>query len=190
MIKVGFDYVNKDQMVNFDEYGATQSGVVPGVYQSYVIEASWDGEKWYTVADYSQKTTDHPHDYIEFEEPFQARYIRFCNRAYTVSDHLSLRELRVFGKGMGEKPQPVTSFAGTRSQADPCQVELHWEPVPEAQGYIVRYGIAPDKLYLSYQVMDGSTLEMGSLNKNETYYFAIDVFNENGITPSEQTLTL
>ena len=176
--------------VNFDEYGATQSGVVPGVYQSYVIEASWDGEKWYTVADYSQKTTDHPHDYIEFEEPFQARYIRFCNRAYTVSDHLSLRELRVFGKGMGEKPQPVTSFAGTRSQADPCQVELHWEPVPEAQGYIVRYGIAPDKLYLSYQVMDGSTLEMGSLNKDETYYFAIDVFNENGITPSEQTLTL
>ena len=32
--------------VNFDEYGAKQKGFVPGVYQSYVIYASVNGEDW------------------------------------------------------------------------------------------------------------------------------------------------
>lgn len=90
--------------VNFDEYGAKQKGFVPAVYQSYVIYASVNGEDWYPVVDYSTKKTDTPHDYIEFEEPFKARYIKLQNKEYTVSSNLSVRDLRIFGNGLGSKP--------------------------------------------------------------------------------------
>ena len=71
--------------VNFDEYGANQKGAVSGVYQSYLIYASVNGEDWSLVVDYGTKKTDTPHDYIEFEEPFKARYIKLQNKEYMVS---------------------------------------------------------------------------------------------------------
>lgn len=172
--------------VNFDEYGAKQKGFVPGVYQSYVIYASVNGEDWYPVVDYSAKKTDTPHDYIEFEEPFKARYIKLQNKEYTVSSNLSVRDLRIFGNGLGSKPRPVNGFTVKRNEEDPCKVSLAWNEVPHAQGYIVRYGIAEDKLYSNFQVMGETSLEIGSLNKGVTYYFTIDTYNENGITRIEQ----
>ena len=172
--------------VNFDEYGAKQKGFVPGVYQSYVIYASVNGEDWYPVVDYSTKKTDTPHDYIEFEEPFKARYIKLQNKEYTVSSNLSVRDLRIFGNGLGSKPRPVNGFTVKRNEEDPCKVCLAWNEVPHAQGYIVRYGIAEDKLYSNFQVMGETSLEIGSLNKGVTYYFTIDTYNENGITRTEQ----
>lgn len=172
--------------VNFDEYGAKQKGFVPGVYQSYVIYASVNGEDWYPVVDYSTKKTDTPHDYIEFEESFKARYIKLQNKEYTVSSNLSVRDLRIFGNGLGSKPRPVNGFTVKRNEEDPCKVSLAWNEVPHAQGYIVRYGIAEDKLYSNFQVMGETSLEIGSLNKGVTYYFTIDTYNENGITRTEQ----
>lgn len=172
--------------VNFDEYGAKQKGFVPGVYQSYVIYASVNGEDWYPVVDYSTKKTDTPHDYIEFEEPFKARYIKLQNKEYTVSSNLSVRDLRIFGNGLGSKPRPVNGFTVKRNEEDPCKVSLAWNEMPHAQGYIVRYGIAEDKLYSNFQVMGETSLEIGSLNKGVTYYFTIDTYNENGITRTEQ----
>ena len=172
--------------VNFDEYGAKQTGFVPGVYQSYVIYASVNGEDWYPVVDYSTKKTDTTHDYIEFEEPFKARYIKLQNKEYTVSSNLSVRDLRIFGNGLGSKPRPVNGFTVKRNEEDPCKVSLAWNEVPHAQGYIVRYGIAEDKLYSNFQVMGETSLEIGSLNKGVTYYFTIDTYNENGITRTEQ----
>lgn len=172
--------------VNFDEYGAKQKGFVPAVYQSYVIYASVNGEDWYPVVDYSAKKTDTPHDYIEFEEPFKARYIKLQNKEYTVSSNLSVRDLRIFGNGLGSKPRPVNGFTVKRNEEDPCKVSLAWNEVPHAQGYIVRYGIAEDKLYSNFQMMGETSLEIGSLNKGVTYYFTIDTYNENGITRTEQ----
>ena len=172
--------------VNFDEYGAKQKGFVPAVYQSYVIYASVNGEDWYPVVDYSTKKTDTPHDYIEFEEPFKARYIKLQNKEYTVSSNLSVRDLRIFGNGLGSKPRPVNGFTVKRNEEEPCKVCLVWNEVPYAQGYIVRYGIAEDKLYSNFQVMGETSLEIGSLNKGVTYYFTIDTYNENGITRIEQ----
>lgn len=50
-------------------------------------------------------------------------------------------------------------------------------------GLIVRYGIAPDKLYNNSQVAGGDTsLEIGSLNSGVEYYFTVDSYNECGIT--------
>lgn len=172
--------------VNFDEYGAEQKGFEPDVYQSYTIGASVNGKDWYTVVDYSTKKTDTPHDYIEFEEPFKARYIKLQNKEYTVSSNLSVRDLRIFGNGLGSKPDAIHDFIVERDAADPCKVRLEWSEVPHVQGYIIRYGIAEDKLYNNFQVMGGTTLEIGSLNKGVTYYFTIDTYNENGVTQSSR----
>lgn len=176
--------------LNYDEYGATRQGVNPDVYQSYEIKASNDGEKWYTIVDNTDKRTDRPHDYIEFEEPFSARYIKWINKNYTVSDKVSLRELRIFGSGKGKTPQEVGEFSVRRDMADACKAVLLWDKSEGADGYIIRYGISADKLYSSYQVLEGTSLEIGSLNNNVTYYFAIDAYNENGISHGTKLIEL
>lgn len=61
---------------------------------------------------------------------------------------------------------------------------LIWKPVANAQGYNIRYGIAPDKLCNSYLVYDHSEILLTTLNVNQNYYYTIDTFNENGITTS------
>ena len=51
-----------------------------------------------------------------------------------------------------------------------------------AIGYHVRFGIAPDKLYSSYQVYGSEEALITTLNAGETYYYAIDAYNEIGVT--------
>ncbi|UVV76115.1 fibronectin type III domain-containing protein [Bacteroides fragilis] len=55
-----------------------------------------------------------------------------------------------------------------------------------AQGYNVLWGVAPDKLYSSWMVYGSNELEMKSLTIDQDYYFAVEAFNENGVSlPSE-----
>lgn len=176
--------------VNYDEYGATQKGVNPDLYQSYVIYASNDGNKWYTVVDNADKRTDRPHDYIEFEKPFRARYIKWVNKEYTVSNQVSLRELRIFGNGKREVPAPAEHLTVKRDMADPCKAVLLWDKSDGADGYVVRYGVSPDKLYNSFQVLQETALEIGSLNSGVTYYFAVDSYNGNGISRGNAPVAL
>jgi hypothetical protein len=57
--------------------------------------------------------------------------------------------------------------------------------VPGAVGYNIRWGIAPDKLYQNYQFWndEASTFELRALNVGIPYYFAIEAFDENGVSP-------
>jgi len=57
-----------------------------------------------------------------------------------------------------------------------------------AIGYNVRYGIAPDKLYSSRQGYEKCELDIGILNAGQDYWFAVDSFNDNGITSGEVML--
>ena len=171
--------------INYDEYGASQKGFVPDAYQGYVLSASRNGKDWYVIAAKSEKKTDTPHDYIEFEIPFDARFIKWENKAYTFSSNVSLREIRIFGKGYGNKPDAIQVLNVERNAVDACKCCLSWNPVNGADGYIIRYGISPDKLYNSIQVLnDSARLELSSLDANRNYYFSIAAFNENGIGPS------
>ena len=168
--------------VNYDEYGAKQKGVNKGLYESYVLSASHDGQKWYTIADFSKKRTDTPHDYVEFERPFRARYIRWENREYTVSDNVSLRELRVFGRAGGFPPSEVIGLQVTRDPKDLCRAKLTWQPTEGATGYVIRYGLSADKLYHSVQIPNTATeLEVTGLNNSPAYYFTVDAYNASGI---------
>lgn len=175
--------------INYDEYGATQKGLVPDIYQGYVLSASRNGKDWYVIVDRSEKKTDTPHDYIEFEIPFDARYIKWENKAYTVSSNVSLREIRVFGKGYGDKPEAIRTLQVERNVMDACKCRLTWNSVDAADGYIIRYGISPDKLYNSIQVACDSThVDFSSLDANRDYYFSITAFNENGVGQCFTTL--
>lgn len=168
--------------VNYDEQGATWKGRQPGLYQSYILYASHDGKTWYVIVDKSGKKTDTPHDYTEFKSAFKARYIKWENHTYTISNNVSLRELRIFGTGTGEKPTTPSALTVTPHPTDKCRATLQWEPTYGAKGYVIHAGIKPDKLYQTYQTADSTYLELTGLNADTEYYFSIDAYNENGVT--------
>ena len=51
-------------------------------------------------------------------------------------------------------------------------------------GYNLRWGIAPTKLYQTYQRFadQGTTLELRALNVGVAYWVAIESFDENGVS--------
>lgn len=53
---------------------------------------------------------------------------------------------------------------------DPMTCRLTWDKVEHATGYNVRFGIAPDKLYASYQVYGCEEAFITTLNAGQTYY--------------------
>jgi hypothetical protein len=118
---------------------------------------------------------------VELKVPVTARYIRLTNY-YVPDGKFAVSGLRVFGKGNGKLAQPVTTFQAIRDTADARNVTLTWPKSDSATGYNIRYGTKPGKLYHNYQVFDTNTLTIHSLNRLQQYYFAIDAFNENGIT--------
>lgn len=58
------------------------------------------------------------------------------------------------------------------------------------QGYIIRYGTAPDKLYTHYQVFAAQTVVVNTLMRGVDYYATIDSFNESGVTRGTETVYL
>ena len=71
-----------------------------------------------------------------------------------------------------------------RRNTDPRNCSVTWKPIPGTVGYNIRWGIAPDKLYQTWQVWAdaGNTLDIRALNVGQDYYFAIEVFNESGVS--------
>ncbi len=67
-----------------------------------------------------------------------------------------------------------------RDSSDRRRARITWNKSKDAIGYVIQYGITPEKLYNQYQVMDETKLKIDSLNRDVSCYFAIDVFNESG----------
>ncbi len=147
----------------------------------YLLEGSLDGESWFTLRDLSQAETDLPHPYFVLTPGTSLRYIRLTGVALPYGKKLAISGIRVFGLGTGSRCEAVTRCSAVMEDAMTCR--LTWQAVADAQGYNVRYGIAPDKLYNSWLVYDDCQLLLTTLNAGQTYYYAIDAFNENGITP-------
>jgi hypothetical protein len=62
--------------------------------------------------------------------------------------------------------------------------------VEGAQGYNVRWGIAPDKLYSSWLLYDKSELDLRCLVKGQEYFVQVEAFNENGISQVSETVRI
>jgi xylan 1,4-beta-xylosidase len=67
---------------------------------------------------------------------------------------------------------------------------VSWKAVPGAVAYNVRWGIQKDKLYQTYQVFADQppSLEVRALTLGENYFFAIEAFNENGVSKLSEVI--
>ena len=64
---------------------------------------------------------------------------------------------------------------------------LSWDKVEEAQGYNIRWGIAPEKMYSSWLIYakdlgEKCEFTIPSLSIDQDYYFSIESFNTAGIS--------
>ena len=167
--------------LNFFDYEETGFwGRMPNLRQRYLVEASVDGARWRVLVDYRNSFRDGPHNYIELDQPIEARYIRYRHH-YVPGKNLAMGDIRVFGLGRGKKPATVKGFTVVR-EADERNARISWKSVKGAQGYNVLWGVAPDKLYSSWIVYGDNSLDLRALTVGQKYYFAIESFNENGIS--------
>ena len=143
----------------------------------YTIEVSTDGESWALLEKVSRECSN---GYYEYADGVWARYVRLTGGALPYGQTLRVSGLRVFG--IGDGPKPVQALATAERLGD-LDAVIRWEPIPTAQGCNVRYGIAPDKLYMSWLVYDSNAVKLTTLIQGQDYYVCVDSFNENGITP-------
>lgn len=167
--------------VNFADNESTLKPGSKETFYRYKILASQDGRTWDVIADKSQNMADACHDYIQLEKPVLARYVKIEN--VSVPDgKFSIYDLRIFGTREGNTPAVVSEIAVARSEADTRKAFVEWPADDQATGFIVNYGTDPEKLYTSVMVYDSSSLMLTGLNRDVTYYFSVDSFNESGIT--------
>lgn len=145
----------------------------------YRLEASRDGQCWELLEDTARECSN---GYYEYPAGIEARYIRLTGGALPYGQALRVSGLRIFGSGGGQKPPKANASARRQGDLDAL---VRWEPIPGAQGCNVRYGIAPDKLYLSWLVYDANEVNLSTLIKGQDYYICVDSFNENGITEGD-----
>jgi xylan 1,4-beta-xylosidase len=181
-VDLGRAYAVRAVQVNFTDY---QSGIFETdetIYTQFRLHASVDGKRWSEIADLTKEKRDRPNAYLELAEVVRARFIRY-EHVYVGSPHLAISDLRVFGNGDGKPPATPRGLAARRD-SDPRNAFLAWKPVRGAVGYNIRWGVAPAKLYQTYQVWAdaGSELEIRALNVGQDYWFAIESFDENGVS--------
>jgi hypothetical protein len=166
--------------VNYHDYKSNMYGKIPGLRHRYVIEGSADGKRWSTLVDRSHNFKDVPNDYVELGISQTVRYIRYKN-IHVPTPHLAISDLRVFGIGSGKAPAPIKNLSVNR-YTDRRDALVSWERQAGAQGYNILWGIAPDKLYSSWMVYDKNELLLKSLSVDQSYFFAIEAFSENGVS--------
>jgi xylan 1,4-beta-xylosidase len=180
--------------VNFDQHDAKIAfGRGPGMgmgmginrnvsmsnprYQSFTLQVSGDNKNWSMLIDKSNNTVDNRHDYTELQEPVKARYVKLTNVFTPDSGKFAVQELRIFGNPSLAKFTEVKDVMIVRNPEDRRDATLLWKPVEGADGYVVSYGIEPDKLYNNYMVYDDYTITIHSLNRDPEYYFKVEAFD-------------
>lgn len=166
--------------INFHEFNANIFGRQPDIKHQFYIQTSEDGRNWKVLADYADNQKDQPHAYIELKTPTDARYVRYRNIS-TPNEHLAISGLRIFGKGYGNTPITPEGFEVDR-QSDRRNALLSWEPVEDAVGYVIYWGIEEDNLNNSVLMYEKPEYELRALNRDQEYYFQVEAFNENGIS--------
>jgi xylan 1,4-beta-xylosidase len=170
--------------VNFDRHDATVEvgrgfGAAAPLsrYQSYTIQTSNDNKNWSMLIDKSNNPFDNRHDYTELPQPAKARYVKITNVFTHDNGKFAIQEFRIFGNPGKAKFTKVTNIMAARNPEDRRDATITWQPVEGADGYVVRYGIEPNKLYNNYMVYDKYTITIHSLNKDPEYYFEVEAFD-------------
>jgi xylan 1,4-beta-xylosidase len=178
-LQVNFD--QHDAKIEFSRFRGMGMGMNRSTnnarYQSYTVQISNDDENWSILIDKSNNTQDLRHDYTELTEAVKARYVKLTNVFTPDSGKFAVKDLRIFGNPKEAKFTKVDNVFIVRDPEDRRDATLLWHPVKGADGYVIRYGIEPDKLYNSYMVYDAYTLTVHSLNKDPEYYFKVEAFD-------------
>lgn len=172
--------------VNYNDYKSNMFGKIKGLHHRYTIEGSVDGKSWQILVDRSDNYDDVPNDYVELNAPTRIRYIRY-NNIHVPTPHLSISDLRVFGIGTAKAPNRVEQVEVQR-KTDRRDVLISWKGTDNTQGYNVLWGISPDKLHSSWMVYDEAELELKSLSTDQSYYFSVEAFNENGVSKRSEII--
>jgi len=83
----------------------------------------------------------------------------------------------VFGNPKVGKSVKVKGLKVVRNPEDLREATLLWDPVPGADGYIIRYGLSKKQLYNSYIVYDTNFFKLHSLNTESKYVFRVESFD-------------
>jgi len=180
-IDLGAPFELRAVQVNYADYKSGLYGTDSTVYTRFLIKSSLDGRQWATVGDLSRETRDRPNAYIELP-PHSARYLRY-EHIHVGAANLAISDIRVFGNGSRKRPATPSGLTAKR-QTDERNAVIAWKPVRGVVGYNVRWGIAPTKLYQTYQWFadQGTTFELRALNVGQAYWAAIESFDENGVS--------
>ena len=173
--------------VNFADYKSGRFADAPDIYTEFTLQASADGQHWQEIARTLPPRRDRPNAYVELAQPASARFIRYVH-GHVGAINLAISDIRVFGNAAGPAPARPTNVSASR-HADQRDATIHWQQVPGAVGYNIRFGIRPDRLTLTHQLWAGElgngatlTKELRSLNVGVPYWVAIEAFNESGVS--------
>lgn len=171
---------------NFAEQDITYAGGRGTSFShKYKVEGAADtAGTWKMLIDKTANTADVPHDYVPLDSIVNVRYIKVTNAgAMPAGGKFAIRDLRVFGNANCSAPAGVASFTVARSASDKRMATVTWAKVAGADGYAIRLGILPNKLYNNYQILsaDSTSCVIRSLNVGVTYYFAMDSYSACGV---------
>ncbi len=167
--------------INYADQDATLMGKQHNIFHQYKLYASIDGKSWKLIVDKSKNHQDVPHDYLELAHPVQARYIKLEN-IHVPDGKFAISGFRLFGYGNGTKPNPVNGLTILRTANDKRSAWIKWTASDDAFGYNIYFGTDPDKLYNCMMVYGSNEYWFKGMDKDATYYYTIEAFNENGIS--------
>ncbi len=173
--------------INFAGKETKRKGTDSVLANQYLVEYSLDKKIWKKLIDRSTCSDYQANPYEELKTPIQAQYLKITNY-HVPQGTFAISDFRIFGSGSNHRPKKVSSFRAVRDYRNPHIVKMSWEKSANATGYNIRFGTDKDKLYHSYQVYKKTRLTVPCPDKSSTYWFEIDAFNENGITPGKLQL--
>ena len=174
--------------INFTDYKSTIFDSDSTVFTQFKLFASLNNKDWTLIADLSKQKHDRPNAYIELTKPIKARFIKY-EHGYVASRNLAISDFRVFGNGESSLPTKPTGVAVKRD-VDERNAFISWNVVPNVVGYNVLWGIAPDKLYETFQIWadEPTKLELRALTLGQKYFFRVEAFNENGVSAASDVV--
>lgn len=148
----------------------------------YILEGSTDGRYWSVLHDGRVDRADAPHRLVVLPEPRMLRHVRVTGVSSPWNAPLAVSGVRVFGLDDVPAPSAVTPIA---HRMGPLDAHVRWDASAGADGYNVRYGLRPDRLYHSWQVWADEELTVSTLNAGHAYWVAVDAFGPGGVTTGQ-----
>lgn len=167
----------------------------PTIAQRYRLEGSSDGTNWSILPQRSKPkgAPPLPLGCLLLQKNESLRHLRVTSGpTFALKGHLPIADLRLVATNGAPLPAavPEPAKAIRRSEDDLRSVTVSWSASPNADGYVIRYGIAPDKLYNNQQVLKGTSHAVNTLVVGQDYWFTVDAYNGGGVTKGTKTVAL